>query len=960
MNGGLIASALEQELLKELRRHGIVVWLDAGGSFGPFVDGLRERHGQGDFPVPVAAFRGSFLELMVALEPYEAGLDPSPLLVHMPGFTEETIRTTPVLELYRAGVRFRKAPDTLVREVAAGKVAPAALEQFLAKGPPSLEAADSWLSSQMDSSREGLAGNLDSLGAAAVLDEAVRVLNGTGGFLVSRVATQPEREVLAAFLERQTGMDATWLSWFPEPVPSGGLEPSPEKRLETILGAWVGWLLAVEFVHDLTRAPHQSALQRLASVSPQLVKGCRGLVEGLRAEKVDAYERLADDVEDRLKAEFEGIGPEDLGKVDTFRVEEQRVLRAAVEALGACEWAKALQWAEHRTEERSFWLKRDLSRRRAWTLVREAAELGVTLAKHPKPLTGARTLAEAVGLYTASAYEVDRAHRRFEQRQVDLLDSQVPHFGEFKACVRNLRQSYREWADQLAREFTKVCRTDSFLPDDSLQQRTLFDQVVMPLAAEGKVAWFLIDAFRYEMATELLRDLADSGAIVDLKARLAELPTITSVGMNALPPVAQAGRLRVAGTFEGFKTGEFTVRTPDDRARAIGTRTAGKQGAPLRLAEVCDLDPEALKKKVASANVIVVHGTELDDAGEANVGPATFEVSLRRLRSAWALLQKAGVKNFVFTADHGFLLLDETTKTVPFGTKRDPCPRYVLDDHPRAETGMVNVSLSALGYDGLGGHLLFREDTALFRTGVAGATFVHGGNSLQERVIPVLTVRKSRPAATSQTAFAVEAEKRKDLMGVRRIAVRVRTAPGQMVPMDLAGRKTVVLAIRAVDRPDVRVVLKDLDGSGSIQDGVLRLPVEREPAVLCFTLEGRTQGAAQIELYHPEGTEQVAPRKIEDWFDVDFRRGTLTLPAVVPERVLVWSDALPEDGTRRVFKHLAEHGSVTEAEVIGFLGSPRAFRRFSLAFEEYAAKVPFKVRIEAAPDGKRYVKEGEK
>ncbi|MGB8929879.1 MAG: BREX-6 system phosphatase PglZ [Anaeromyxobacteraceae bacterium] len=959
MTGGLIGSALESELLTELRRNGIVVWLDAAGAFGPFVDGLRERHSKGDFAFPVAAFRGSFLELMVALEPFEADLDPSPLLVHMPGFTEETIRSTPVLELYRAGVRFRKAPETLVREVAAGKVAPAALEQFLAKGPPSLAAADEWLSSQMDSSREGLAGNLDSLGAAFVLGEAVTVLNGTGGYLASRVTTQPEREVLAAFLERQTGMDADWLAWFPVPVASGGQEPSSKSRLGTILDAWTGWLLAVEYVHDLTRPPHLPELQRLASLSPQLVKACRGLVERLRAEKVDAYERLADDVEDRLKEEFEGIGPEDLGKVDTFRVEESSVLRAAVKALGAREWSKAREWAEHRTDERSFWLKRDLVHRDAWAMVREAADLGVTLATHPRPLDGARTLAEAVGHYTGSAYEVDRAHRRFEQRQVHLLGSQLPHLGELKGCVRSLRLSYREWADQLARDFTKVCKSDAFLPEDSLQQRTLFDQVVLPLASEGRVAFFLIDAFRYEMATELLRDLEGAGTVVDLKARLAELPTITSVGMNALPPVAQAGRLRVAGTFEGFKTGEFTVRLPEDRARAIGTRTGGKQSVRLQLEDVCDLEPDALKRKIASANVIVVHGTELDDAGEAGVGRATFEGSLGRIRDAWALLQKAGVKNFVFTADHGFLLLDETTRTVPFGKKTDPSPRYVLDDHPRAEDGMVNVSLSALGYDGLGGHLLFREDTALFRTGAAGANFVHGGNSLQERVIPVLTVHKSRSAAGAQTAFEVEVEKRKDLMGVRRIAVRVRTAPGQMVPMDLAGRKAVALAIRAVDRPDVRAVLKDLDGAGTIQDGVLRLPVERE-AVLCFTLEGRTQGAAQVELYHPEGTEQVAPRKLEDWFDVDFRRGTLTVPAVVPERILVWSDALPDDGTRRVFAHLAEHGSVTEGEVTGFLGSPRAFRRFSLAFEEYAAKVPFKVRIETASDGKRYVKEEEK
>ena len=44
----------------------------------------------------------------------------------------------------------------------------------------------------------------------------------------------------------------------------------------------------------------------------------------------------------------------------------------------------------------------------------------------------------------------------------------------------------------------------------------------------------------------------------------------------------------------------------------------------------------------------------------------------------------------------------------------------------------------------------------------------------------------------------------------------------------------------------------------------------------------------------------------------------------------------------------------------GFVGSPRAFRRFSLEFDGYLKKLPFKVRVEPGAEGKRYVKEGEK
>ncbi|MBI5544625.1 MAG: hypothetical protein HY901_12100 [Deltaproteobacteria bacterium] len=117
----------------------------------------------------------------------------------------------------------------------------------------------------------------------------------------------------------------------------------------------------------------------------------------------------------------------------------------------------------------------------------------------------------------------------------------------------------------------------------------------------------------------------------------------------------------------------------------------------------------------------------------------------------------------------------------------------------------------------------------------------------------------------------------------------------------------------------------------------------------------------KIEIHHPEGAERVQLAALPDWFEVDWKRGGAVPIAVqLDERELDWADALADTGARAVFVHLAKHGSVTEAEVTKMVGSPRAFRRFSLDFEEHARKVPFRVRIETAADGKRYVKEGEK
>jgi len=951
MTGGPISAALEAELLRETRRRGTVIWLDKDATYTPFVDDLVKRHAAGTLREPVVAFRGSFLEVILALEPHASGLDSAGLLVHMPGFNEDTIRTTPVLELYEPGFRFRKSLDTLVREVARGRVVPEEVERFVSAPGLTLEAADAWLERQVQGARAGLEGLLAQMSLVVVAEE----LLGKDTFLASRGRTDADREVLAAYLHKQTGMDEAWVRFY-------GSDPGAG-AFANLASAFGAWLLCVEYVNDLQRPPHLAELRPLKDLSPQLARACVAVVEELRAKHPDRYAALADEVELHLHDELPQIQPEDLGKVDTFRLEEARVLDAAIAALKAGAWERVRGFTATRQGGSSFWLQRDQSRRFAWTLVETAAALGEACAREPRPLQGARGLEDALARYTERAFEVDRAHRRFEQQRLALLEPRLPHFSDLQEIVELLRRLYRTWADGLARDFTKLCAEQGFLPDTSLQQRTLYEQVVHPLVAgQEKVVVFLVDAFRYEMAVELAEEMKGVGTQVELRGRFAELPTITSVGMNALPPVAANGRLVLAGKegFGGFKTGEFTVKKPEDRARAMGLRSLGKTARLLTLVEVCDEDAATLKRKLGGDNLVIIHSKEIDDAGEANVGLASFELTLRQIKAAWHHLEAAGVKQFVFTADHGFLLQDGTTAVQPYGKKTDPSRRHVISEDARTEAGLVNVSLAALHYvnasgEPAPGYLLFREDTAVFATGTAGATFVHGGNSLQERVIPVLSVGRKRAQGGGVAAYAIEARAESDVLGMRRLSLRIvwsRDAGllplGTPTPLDVA--------LRVPGRPDIRVTIKDAP-KVLVKNGRLQVPVREAWTEVFFTLEGLADEEARVEVFHPDAVEKVAPRQIEAWFTV-VGTGAGPRPATVPPAAgPTWQDGFADEGLRKVFTHIEKHGSMTEEEITRALGSPRAFRRFSADFEVHARKVPFKVSIESPVSGKRYVKE---
>jgi hypothetical protein len=540
------------------------------------------------------------------------------------------------------------------------------------------------------------------------------------------------------------------------------------------------------------------------------------------------------------------------------------------------------------------------------------------------------------------------------------LDPQIPHFGALQEVVGALRRLHRDWADQLCRDFTGVCKAQGFLPSSELRQRNLYEQVVQPMTLGGeKVAVFLVDAFRYEMATELLEELKRGGAGValDLKARLAELPTITSVGMNALAPVAREERLAVSGTFQGFRTGEYVVRSPADRCRAMGARTGGRPGLRMELSEICDQTQLTLKA-IKDNQIIVVHSTEIDDAGEANAGLHAFEATVRQLRAAWHHLQAAGVKHAVFTADHGFLLQDETTVIRPFGKKTDPQRRFVLDPHERGEDGMVPVPLSSLAYDGISGFLLLREDTAVFATGNAGANFVHGGNSPQERIIPVLTVTRKRIDAASRGEYEVQGEAMPDAFGFSRLRVRIGFPLNTQTSLGFAGARAIDLDLRVPGRPDIRAIVKEVSGAGSLKTGRIQAPVSEAWTEVFFSLEGPSDERAPVEVRHADNIEKVTPALIDTLFSVTGVKGLVASPSA--RGGLAWAESIDDPHVRGVFLHIDKHGSVTEEEIVAMLGSARAARKFALGFDAYLAKLPFRVRGEANASGKRYVREEEK
>jgi len=383
-------------------------------------------------------------------------------------------------------------------------------------------------------------------------------------------------------------------------------------------------------------------------------------------------------------------------------------------------------------------------------------------------------------------------------------------------------------------------------------------------------------------------------------------------------------------------------------------RVGGAACPYLTLEEVVARDGASLKRTVAQARLVVVHSQEIDLAGEKGVGPVVFGQVMQKLRAAWHLLREAGVRRFIFTSDHGFLLLDETAATSQaYGRPVDPSRRHVISPAAADHAGEVRVALADLGYEGVNGHLMMPETTSVFDTGRRTTTFVHGGNSLQERIIPVLTVVHRAAMGGSTTQYAIAAVAREAVAGMHCLDAKVEVI--DQGALDFGSPREIEVGLRVPEIEGVQVEVCQTRGGARIHAGAVHAVVG-ERFELFFRLAGRSDARVQVELHDPGADSSVRPFRTVERFLVTGAGVTPDVPVSPPPAS--WLEQFTEPGVRQVFAHLAEHGIVTETEAAAMLGGARGLRRFALQFETLAAKAPFGVRIDAVVGVKRYVREG--
>ncbi|MBI3732784.1 MAG: PglZ domain-containing protein [Chloroflexi bacterium] len=747
---GLVTDKLFELIRTQVEAHRTVVWFDPEGAYLAAVSSMASLSGA---PLFVYRKERGFVALrrdMETLWNAQSGESPR-MVIYVPLAQADTHHA--LVEFALVGVVMQpgqQPPECNTRLAAVARVAlePLLPAAVVAKIVAEVEAGSLSLA-DLDTRAEQNAGD------AGVL--AIIFNSGNVQEISLRFLSEPELDETIRGRSAIKPLRELFANAFEIAIPI----QSVLSAIRTLLARY---LLTTEFL-ALLNGP---APERLSTVAHAHGKAARETaVQVVRAwrQRRDlgaSYAQAAQRVEAELGLGDLAWEPHVLKESETF-YRTETALQALVEAeVGSKGNGLLMELARGRAD--GFWSTQKPESKLRWQVIAQAGLVLETANRIARELKAQTLSADALYVrYTsgdAPWCELDRAYRHLE-RDYHRFDPEDGIHDRLVQLVTRAQQRYREVIDELANRFIHGYEAVHFDLPGGTHQTDIFRSFVATALAEDKMAYILVDALRFEMAREFAELLAvDFKA--DLSPALATPPTITPVGMAALMPGAERGLGLVAlgGGKLGIEIGGTIVKNSQERLKHL-QKQVGETVAVVELSQLAPLNSRQLRSKLAGARLIVVTASdEIDGLWENNPNLArqmqddVFNQLRRGLRSLFGV----GVRKAIITADHGYLfgpkLIEAETIDAPGGDTADLHRRVWVGNGGSAIPGCLRTPVAAFGLSG-DLELVTPFGLAWFKVQGGSMVYSHGGLSLQEIVIPVLTVAAGELApVTGAPAFS--------------------------------------------------------------------------------------------------------------------------------------------------------------------------------------------------------------
>lgn len=355
-------------------------------------------------------------------------------------------------------------------------------------------------------------------------------------------------------------------------------------------------------------------------------------------------------------------------------------------------------------------------------------------------------------LYTSELSKMDMYYRHFhtaftKSLQLSFIDVE----DELKSAAEVAEQLYQNW---FLKELTAMWlnAADDYLLDyrkaDIDRQISFYQDFVKQEKGNQSVFVIISDALRYEVAVELSTALEENcRGRTRLQSMKSVFPSITSFSMAALLP----------GKSKQVNNGEILIdsmpcKTTEQRKTVLCQADSASTAVQYK-------DFIAMKKQERNAlitgnNVIYIYHNAIDAIGDkAPTETKVFEACDEAIHELQNLVKViTGLRSsakILITADHGFLYtylpLIESQKISKssLGNLIASGRRFIVGDEQTNDALLqrVQMEINSENDDLIG---FTPRDTVRLKQPGGGENYVHGGASMQEMCVPVISFKSVR------------------------------------------------------------------------------------------------------------------------------------------------------------------------------------------------------------------------
>ena len=438
----------------------------------------------------------------------------------------------------------------------------------------------------------------------------------------------------------------------------------------------------------------------------------------------ETYVRVANKVSEQLNLSEAFVKAKHLGERVTFNFENSVEYNRFIDYIKAGDIHEATRLISK--NESGVWYQEEQEVSNYWKLAQYIVNLMLCINNG---INTDGTLADLVEWYSNGGYVADNAFRKFHTDKLGMLH--LPKQADELTTI--IDKYYREFTERGVKAYQQFITDKKEYPTLKNQG---YIQFVKPALRNGKrVVFVMVDAFRYEMGKTFAMSIERSFMErVECLPRISYLPSITRFGMAY--HFEDISVKNIQGKLQPF-IGEQMVSTPEDRIAWL------KADVDVEVQDFRIEDFNSAKVN-EETRLLVIRSVSIDSAGENETlnGLATMEREQIQLAKLLDACKRLKFDEAIIVADHGFMIQPSFNVgdliNKPKGSDISIEESRVIAGNLNDSNNTLSLTPAQLGDNIEVMKLSYAKDYTVF---TRGEIYYHEGLSLQENVVPIITVK---------------------------------------------------------------------------------------------------------------------------------------------------------------------------------------------------------------------------